>query len=471
MSEKPSSMQEDYSGWYNRVIREANLIKESPTRGVWTLMPRSNRIWNTIRHGMTEGMNAIGVNEVTMPTLFPMSLLEQEAEHVDGFAPEVFTVTKAGSKELEDPLVVRPTSEVVVSELMRDEIESYRDLPYMINQWTSAFRAEKRPRPFLRTTEFLWQEGHSAHATPEDADEHARRMAEFYKQFMEDELSLAAIPGEKSDNERFPGAVATYALEGQFGGRALQLATSHNLGNNFALSHNIVFSDQDGALKPVYQTSWGSTTRLIGALVMGHGDDGGIVLPPQIAPEQVTVIPAWRNEEDRSVVDDFSHRIAANLGSRAVVARRELGDRLGAVRYATERTGSPLQLIVGQREIDSNTASYKLRHSGETGTLNLDTLDTEAPRLLGRVASELLQSSREKQVAAMVFENGGIDKVVEAVEAGKMVVAGWAGDAQAEQRLKDETGITIRIHPDGYEDGRDPLTGESGRAAIFAKSY
>lgn len=464
-------MQEDYSGWYNRVIRDANLIKESPTRGVWTLMPRSNRMWNTIRHDMTEGMDAIGVDEITMPTLFPMSLLEQEAEHVDGFAPEVFNVTHAGSKKLEDPLVVRPTSEVVVSELMRDDIESYRNLPYMINQWTSAFRAEKRPRPFLRTTEFLWQEGHSAHASLEDADEHARRMADFYKDFLQDRLSLHAIPGEKSDNERFPGAVATYALEGQFGGRALQLATSHNLGNNFAMSHNILFTDRDGEQKPVYQTSWGSTTRMIGAVVMGHGDDEGIVLPPQVAPEQVTVIPAWRGEDDRAFVTEYSDRIASILGSRAVVARRELGDRLGAVRYATERTGSPLQLIVGQREIDANTASYKLRHSGETGILNLDTLSTDAPQLLQRVADELLRNSRIKQEAAMVTEEGDMSKVAEAVEAGKMVISGWSGTAEDEQRLKDETGITIRIHPDGYGERRDPLTGKTGRAAIFAKSY
>lgn len=471
MSEKQPTMQEDYSGWYNRAIRDANLIKESPTRGVWTLMPRSNFIWNTIRHEMTNRMNAIGVNEVTLPTLFPLSLLEQEAEHVDGFAPEVYKVTHAGSKELDYPLVVRPTSEVIVSELMRDDIKSYRDLPYMINQWTSAFRAEKRPRPFLRTTEFLWQEGHSAHASLEDADTHARHMADFYKGFMQDQLSLYTISGEKSDNERFPGAVATYALEAQFGGRALQLATSHNLGRNFATSHRVLFADQDDTLKPVYQTSWGSTTRMIGAVVMGHGDSDGIVLPPQITPEQVTVIPAWRGEGDRAVVAEYSGRIAASLGHRAIVAGREPGDRLGAVRYAAERTGSSLQLIVGQREIDAKTASYKLRHSGETGVLNFDTLGFEVPQLLKRISDELLENSRIKQEAAMVSEEGDISKVVEAVEAGKMVISGWSGTAADEQRLKDETGITIRIHPDGYDDRRDPLTGGVGRAAIFARSY
>jgi len=471
MREKPSSRQEDYSGWYNRVIREGDLVRESPTRGVWTLMPRSTRMWNTIRRKMTDGMDELGVDEITMPTLFPMSLLEQEAEHVEGFSPEVFKVTHAGSRELDDPLVVRPTSEVVVSELMRDGIQSYRDLPYAINQWTSAFRAEKRPRPFLRTTEFLWQEGHSAHATHEDADEHARMMAEFYRDFLEKNLSLASILGEKSDNERFPGAVATYALEAQYGGRALQLATSHNLGNNFALSHDVMYSDKDGVLKPVYQTSWGSTTRLIGAVVMGHGDDEGIVIPPQISPEQVTIIPAWRGEDDRSSVEEFANLIAARIGFKAVVARRQPGDRLGAVRYATERTGSPLQLIVGRREIDAGTVGYKLRHNGETGTLSQETIDSSSLLLLGRVASDLLQRSHESQAAAMVSEVGGLDKVIEAVEAGKMVVAGWAGDAKDEQRLKDETGITIRIHPEGYEDGPDPLTGKSGRAAIFAKSY
>lgn len=462
---------EDFSGWYNTAIRQADLIAESPTRGVWTLLPRTTTVWNSIRTEMTDGMRKIGVGEVVMPTLFPMSLLEKEADHVEGFAPEVFTVTQAGSKVLEDPLVVRPTSEVVASELMRTMIGSYRDLPCMFHQWASAFRAEKRPRPFLRTTEFLWQEGYSAHPSSDDADKHARLMSDFYAKFMEDHLSIASIAGSKSDNERFPGAVATYALEAQLGGRSLQLATSHNLGKGFAESHNIKFVDTDSLEKPVYLTSWGSSTRLIGALVMAHGDQQGIVFPPQVAPEPVTIIPAWRNEADKSTVEQFAKNLLPELGTGATIARRDVGTRLGPVRYEVDKGGSPVQIVVGQREINSGVLEYKLRHSGEKGRIGVEQIGTEIAGLNDRVAAEMLKASRAMLASSIVEVDGDRKALVDAANDGKMALTGWSGTRDDEQRFKAETGITIRVHPHNEPDRRDPLTGKVGKSAIFAKSY
>ena len=464
--------EESFSKWYNRAIRDAGLIADSPTQGVWTLLPRAAELWNNIRNNMTRDMGAIGIREVIMPTLFPMSLLEREADHVDGFAPEVFTVTKAGPKDLEDPLVARPTSEVVASELMKDLVTSYRDLPVTFNQWSSAFRAERRPRPLLRTTEFLWQEGYSAHGTSKEADEHARCMADFYAKFMEEYLCIASITGTKSDNERFPGAVATYALEAQFGGRALQLATSHNLGNGFALSHNIKYLDKDGQLKEVYQTSWGSSTRMIGALVMAHGDKDGVVLPPQVAPEVVTIIPAWRNEDDKSSVEAYVHNLRQALGDRAIIAKREPGERLGPVRFRVDRGGSPIQLVVGPREIENGTASYKLRHSGGQGEINTGNTKAAIDDLNTRAAGEMLAASRAKREDSITVVDGGKQALIDAVNDGQMVLAGWSGTAVDEKLLKEQTGgITIRVHPHNHPDRRDPLTGKSGKAAIFAKAY
>lgn len=465
------SQQEDFSGWYHNAIREGELIAESPTKGTWTILPRAVGVWNNVRSYMTKGMEQRGIQEVIMPTLFPITLLEMEAEHVEGFAPEVYTVTHAGSKKLEVPYVVRPTSEVVVSELLRDTIASHRDLPIAYNQWTTAFRAEKRPRPFLRSTEFLWQEGYTAHSTDREADAYAREMSEFYADFYRKYLSLATVGGEKSVNERFPGAVATYSRETLQGGRAIQLSTSHNLGNHFALSHGITYTDTDNVEKSVFQTSWGAGARMIGAVVMEHGDDKGIVLPPQISPEQITLVPAWRNEDDKSLVDAYVQNMKADLGSRSTVAQRQPGERLGATYYAVERTGSPLQLVVGQREIDAGEVSYKLRHSGERGTINIDELGVATAALLNRVASEMLDSSTKKRDASIVEVEGTVTDLIDGVNAGKMVLAGWSGTKEDEQRLKADTGITIRNYPDGYEDRMDPLTGKSARAALFAKSY
>lgn len=465
-------MEETSSQHYNRVIREGGLITDSPTPGFWTLLPRSNSIWNSIRQEMTRRMARKGVGEVTMPTLFPLGLLEKEAEHVQGFAPEVFTVTKAGTKEFADPLVVRPTSEVVMTELMKGMVQSHRDLPLMLNQWGSAFRAEKRPRPFLRTTEFLWQEGYSAHATPEEADAHAREMAEFYQRFMAEQLSLWSLIGEKSDGERFPGAIATYALEASLGGKALQLATAHYLGTGFTESQGVRFADKDGELKAPHQTSWGSTTRMIGAMILEHCDALGIVVPPQVSPEQVTIVPAWRNVDDKGTVEEFANQLKGILGRGAVVAKRDEGQRLGAVRYDVERTGSPVQIVVGQREIDSGNIPYTLRHSGEGGNIAARSAHQTVPLLLAHIADELLAASAAKQAAAVVdMESGGIDAMSNIINEGKMVLAGWSGGIEEEKRLNEETGITIRVHPFNYDNRRDPFTDREGRAAIFAKSY
>jgi prolyl-tRNA synthetase len=325
----------------------------------------------------------------------------------------------------------------------------------------------------LRTTEFLWQEGYSAHATSEEANNHAKKMAHFYGNFLKEHLSIHCIMGEKSDNERFPGAVNTYSLEAQLGGKALQVATAHNLGDNFSLNQGINYTDKDGSQKNIYQTSWGSTTRMIGALVMAHGDEKGIVLPPNVAPEQVVIIPAWNRIENMQEVENYSRSVIAKLGAvgiRCALAKRKEDDRLGAVRYEVEKSGIPLQLIIGQREIESGKISYQLRHSGEIGVIDDNQLDNSVQDLLSKVSGELYDRSRKKQLESIVEVSSKTD-LVDAINDGKMALSGWSGTAEDEQSLKNETGITIRIHPDDFGDIVDPFTGKTGRATIFAKAY
>jgi prolyl-tRNA synthetase len=462
--------EENFSSWYNEVIRQGGLIDEGVTQGTWAFLPRSASMWNNIRGEMSTQMSDLGVDEIILSTLFPLSLLQKEKEHIEGFAPEVFLVTQAGGKELTCPLVVRPTSEVVVSEYLSRWISSYKDLPMMVNQWGSAFRSEKRPRPFLRTTEFLWQEGYSAHATPEESEQHAKDMAIFYGKFLLEHLSIYGIVGEKSVNERFAGAKNTYTVEAQLGGKALQLATAHDLGDNFATSQNVTYADKAGEIKNVFQTSWGSTTRMIGATVMAHGDDKGLVLPPQIAPEQVTIIPAWRDGSERDSITEYSQHISSAISARSKIAKRGLGETLGVVRYAIEKTGSPLQFIVGQREIESGAISYQIRHSGEKGEIPVGQLDERVKAILTDISGQLLNKSRESQLASIV-EVDNRKQMIEVIEDGKMALAGWSGDAEDEKTLKQETGISLRLHPDGYDELRDPVSGKSGRATIFAKAY
>lgn len=462
--------EQDYSAWYNDAIRQGGLIDEGVTPGTWALLPAATRSWNNIRMQMTEAMDAEGVEEVTFPTLFPYSLLANEAEHVEGFAPEVYMATHAGGKELDEPLVLRPTSEVVVSEYFKRWIQSYRDLPIQINQWGSVFRAEKRPRPFLRTTEFMWQEGHSAHATAAGADAQAAKMAEMYHDFMERNLSIYGFSGKKSDNERFAGAVATRTLEAVYGGRALQLATAHDLSDTFSRAHDIRQLDASGDLAPVYQASWGSTTRMIGAFVMAHGDNKGLVLPPQIAPTQVVVVPAWRNETDRAEITEAAARISSGLPARSGMAERAEGERLGALRYAYEKAGTPVQILVGARELAAGAASVYTRHSGETAQVPLEELSSHIPLLLNGIARSLYEKARVEQESRVVSVISKAE-LVEAVNAGNFARAGWMGSVEDEKQLKADTGITLRVHLDEADTEADPLTGKPGRATLFAKSY
>ncbi len=464
--------QDDYSAWYNRAIREAGFIDEGVTSGTWALMPPAARIWNRIRAEMTQTMDDFGVDEVILPSLFPMSLLEKEKDHVEGFAPEVFTVTQAGDEIFEDPLVLRPTSEVVVSEYFKRWTQSYRDLPIMINQWGSVFRNEKRPRPFLRTTEFWWQEGHSVHETSEGAAMHTLQMAQFYKETIGNLLSIYGFSGEKSEGEKFAGAKSTHTLEAIYGSKALQLATSHNLGTTFSNAHGIRAVGRDGELAPVYQTSWGSTTRMIGAMVMAHGDEKGVVLPPQIAPTQVTLIPAWRNEQDRGAVTEAMEQMRADISARTTLVARGPKERIGGIRFSQEKMGTPLQIIIGQRELDARTATVHVRQSGENLSVPFDVLNDTTTALLDKIGLDMFDAARERQ-ESLVQEVGSVDEMAEAIDAGHFAKAGWNGTIADEKALKQETGITLRVHLHNEANPMlpDPRNGKAGKVTLFAKSY
>ncbi|MCS7002185.1 MAG: proline--tRNA ligase, partial [Dehalococcoidia bacterium] len=344
-----------FPDWYQDVIAAAELIEPAPVRGCFILRPAGYAIWENIQREMDARFKALGVKNAYFPVLIPESYIKREADHVEGFSPELAVVTHAGGEALEEPLVVRPTSETIIWATYRRWIQSHRDLPLLLNQWANVMRWEKRPRAFLRTTEFLWQEGHTAHATAEDAQELTMRILRLYVEFADEVLALAPLAGEKPAHERFAGAVATYSMEPMMqDGRALQAGTSHYLGETFARAFDVRFQTKDGASAYVQATSWGVSTRLIGALVMVHGDDKGIVLPPRIAPDQVVLIPVEKESQaDTSPVMATARQVAAALtaaGVRAVIDTR-LDQRLGARLYAFERAGPPLRLEFGAREL------------------------------------------------------------------------------------------------------------------------
>ena len=507
MSKKPKTAitptrGEDYPEWYQQVVRAADLAEASPVRGCMVIKPWGYALWENIQRALDAMIKATGHQNAYFPLFIPMSFLEKEAEHVEGFAKECAVVThhrlEAGpdgrlrpAGELEEPLVVRPTSETIIGAMFAKWAQSYRDLPLLINQWANVVRWEMRTRMFLRTTEFLWQEGHTAHATEAEAVEETRRMLEVYEDFATNHLAMPVICGEKTAAERFPGAEATYCIEAMMQDRkGLQAGTSHFLGQNFAKAQEIKYLSAEGSETYAWTTSWGVSTRLIGGLIMAHGDDDGLVLPPRIAPAHVAVIPVLHKEESRAAVLEYSRKLADELRGVTYDGRPlavELDDR--DVRssdkvWAWVKKGVPFRLEIGPREAESDAVFGCRRDKSHKEKFN-------APReqFVATVAGELDEMQAGLLARARAFREENTRRVDDKDEFyafftpdnaekpeihGGFALAHWNGDAAVEEKIKNDLKVTIRCIPrDADEEpGRCILTGEpSARRVVFAKSY
>ena len=389
-----ADMKEDFPQWYTDVILKTELVDYGPVKGTMVIRPYGYEIWEHIREELDRRFKATGHKNAYFPMFIPLSYLMKEAEHVEGFAPEVALVTHVGNTELEEKLVVRPTSETIICDMYSKWVQSYRDLPLLINQWANVVRWEKTTRPFLRTSEFLWQEGHTLHATEEEAREETLKMLEVYREFMQNVLAIEVLTGIKTEKEKFAGAVETYTMEAMMlDGKSLQSGTSHFLGKNFASAFEIKYLDRDGKLKNPYQTSWGVSTRLIGALIMAHGDQRGLKLPPRVAPVQVVVIPVAQHKEG---VLEKAREIAELLRKAGV--RVEVDERDQSVGWKFnewEMKGAPLRLEIGPRDIENGVAAFSRRDTHEKGALALSDLASSVPALLDDIHETMYRQSSE----------------------------------------------------------------------------
>jgi prolyl-tRNA synthetase len=440
----------DFSAWYNDVIMRAELADYSPVRGCMVIRPWGYRIWELMQGALDAMFKATGHQNAYFPLFIPQSFLAKEAQHVEGFAPETAVVTRGGGKELEEPLVVRPTSETIIYSMLGKWVQSYRDLPVLLNQWANVVRWEMRTRLFLRTTEFLWQEGHTAHATAAEAEEETLRILGIYREFMEQWMALPVLTGAKTDAERFAGAVRTYACEGLMqDNKALQAGTSHFLGQNFARAFDVQFQTQDGAMDYVWSTSWGVSTRLVGGLIMAHGDDVGLVCPPRLAPQQVVIVPIWRSEEERASTGEVAERLRRDLVARGIrvdLDARE-GMKPGAKYYEWEGRGVPLRLEIGPRDVAQGQVMAARRLGGKQ-PVALAEAATAVPQLLDGIQAELLARARARRDEHTVrgITRDGLIALMEGE--GGFAYGGFCGDDACEQAIKERTKATVRVLPD-----------------------
>src|SRR5947209_10129916 len=387
---------DNFSMWYNQVVRKAELADYAPVRGCMIIRPYGYAIWENIQHLLDTRFKETGVLNAYFPLLIPRSFLEREAEHVKGFAPEVAWVTRGGGEELEEPLAIRPTSETIIGHTYAKWIQSYRDLPILINQWNNVMRWEKRTILFLRTAEFLWQEGHTAHRTLEEAEERTLQMLEVYRSFAEEDAAMPVIAGRKSENEKFAGALHTYSIEALMeDGKALQAGTSHNLGNNFAKSFDIQYLDADGQRKYAATTSWGMSTRMIGGIIMVHGDKSGLILPPRLAPYQVVIVPIWRSDAEKSAVSEMVERLEKMLKGRVRFHVDRSENTPGWKYNEWELRGVPVRMEVGPRDVKNESVMLVRRDNRAKESVKVEALQTRLPELLEEVQQALFQRAVE----------------------------------------------------------------------------
>ncbi len=445
MVEEITSMDEDFAKWYTDVVKKAELCEYTSVKGCMVIRPYGYAIWENIQRLMDGMFKATGHENVCMPMFIPESLLDKEKDHVEGFAPEVAWVTHGGNEKLEERLCVRPTSETLFCEHYANIVHSYRDLPKLYNQWVSVVRWEKTTRPFLRTREFLWQEGHTIHATAEEAQEETIRMLNVYAEFCEKYLAMPVVKGVKTAKERFAGAEDTYTIEAlMHDGKALQSGTSHYFGDGFAKAFNIQFTGKDNQLHHPFQTSWGTTTRLIGAIIMTHGDDNGLVLPPAVAPIQLVIVPIASHKEG---VLDKANELKNKLAGVCRVKLDDSDNSAGWKFAEYEMKGVPLRLEIGPKDIENNRCVVVRRDSGEKIFVSLDELETKIPELLDAVHDGLYQKAIDRR-AAMTFTAKDYAELKDIADNKPgFIKAMWCGDRECEDKLKDELGITSRCIP------------------------
>ncbi len=438
----------DFAQWYTDVVKKADLMSYSGMRGCIVFKPLGYALWENIRNEMDRRFKEVGVENVYLPLFIPESLLQMEKDHVEGFAPEVAWVTQGGENELQERVCVRPTSETMFCDFYKDDIESYRDLPRLYNQWCSVVRWEKETRPFLRTREFLWQEGHTAHATGEDSEAWTLRILHLYGDFVEDFLAIPVIRGQKTDKEKFAGALSTYTIEAlMHDGQALQSATSHNFGDGFARAFGIQYSDKDNQLKYVHQTSWGISTRIIGALIMVHGDDDGLVLPPKVAPTQVMVIPIQMKKEGiLPAAEALRDRLSA-------VCRVKLDDTDKSPGWKfseQEMRGIPIRVELGPKDLEANQCVLVRRDTREKTVVSLDEVESAVETLMEEIQHDMFERAREHR-DTHIADAHDYEEFCETVkEKPGYIRAMWCGDAACEEKIKEETGATSRCIP--FED-------------------
>ena len=445
MVEEITSMDEDFAKWYTDVVKKAELCEYTSVKGCMVIRPYGYAIWENIQHIMDSMFKATGHENVCMPMFIPESLLEKEKDHVEGFAPEVAWVTHGGNEKLEERLCVRPTSETLFCEHYANIVHSYRDLPKLYNQWVSVVRWEKTTRPFLRTREFLWQEGHTIHAPVEEAQEETIRMLNVYAEFCEKYLAMPVVKGVKTAKERFAGAEDTYTIEAlMHDGKALQSGTSHYFGDGFAKAFDIQFTGKDNKLHHPFQTSWGTTTRLIGAIIMTHGDDNGLVLPPAVAPIQLVIIPIASHKEG---VLDKANELKNKLANVCRVKLDDSDNSAGWKFAEYEMKGVPLRLEIGPKDIENNRCVVVRRDNGEKIFVSLDELETKIPELLEAVRDGLYRKAFDRR-AAMTFTARDYAELKDIADNKPgFIKAMWCGDRECEDKLKDELGITSRCIP------------------------
>ncbi|HEX6981878.1 MAG TPA: proline--tRNA ligase [Balneolaceae bacterium] len=488
MAKKITGKEEDFSQWYQDVIREAKLADHSPVRGCMVIRPNGYALWENMKASLDKMFKDTGHENAYFPLFIPKSFLSKEAQHVEGFAKECAVVTHSRLKSvdngvevdpesrLDEELIVRPTSETIIWDSYRNWIQSYRDLPILINQWANVVRWEMRTRLFLRTMEFLWQEGHTAHATEEEAVDETKKMLEVYSTFAKEFMAMPVIKGVKTASERFAGAVDTYCIETLLqDNKALQAGTSHFLGQNFAKAFDVKFQSSEGEHEYVWATSWGVSTRLIGGLIMTHSDDQGLVLPPKLAPNQVVIVPIWKNDEQKSVVLEYGDQIIAELKDLDI--RVKLDDREnmspGWKFNEHEAAGTPLRITIGPRDLENNNVELARRDTRDKNIVNREGIAEKAAGLLETIQKELFQSAQER-ISDNTHSVDSYDDFKEIIEnEGGFVYAHWDGTSETEEKIKDETKATIRCIPleDG-ESGKCMVTGKpSKQKVLFARAY
>ncbi len=477
MAEKIAKQSQDFNKWYQDVVVQTELADYAPVKGCMVIRPYGYALWESIQGELDARIKETGAQNAYFPMFIPQSFLQREAEHVEGFAPELAVVTHGGGKKLEEPLIVRPTSETIINEMFSKWIRSYRDLPLLINQWANIVRWEKRTRLFIRTTEFLWQEGHTCHATREEANEQAMQMLEIYRQFAEDWLAIPAVTGRKSETEKFAGADATFAIEGLMGdGKALQMGTSHSLGQNFSKAFGTQFLDADGQLQNVWQTSWGMTTRLIGAVIMVHGDEKGLRLPPTIAPIQTVIVPIWKTDREKAQVIQLADSVFAELKSAGIRVKMDDRDQFtpGFKYNEWEMKGVPLRLEIGPRDVADNAVMAARRDIKGKEKVSVQGIAETVKTVLDSIQKTLFEqalafreantrdASTMEEMAQLILKERGFVRVW------------WEGDADAEAKVKEDTKATLRCFPLDQQDeeGICVATGKKTKSrALFAVAY